>query len=95
MRLGETSKAVEQFQQVVRLAPEEDSVHYHLANAYRRLGRPEEANAEMARFEQLTKKKSERTLEAARQEIEPARAAQEKAAEPPPSFDPSREPVHE
>lgn len=93
-RTGETEKAVDQFRRVVRLAPEEDSVHYHLANAYRRLGRSEEAKAELARFEELARKKSERKLEAARQLIELSREAQEAAAEPEPGFSPAREPSH-
>jgi Flp pilus assembly protein TadD len=44
---GETQKAIEQFRRVVRLASEEPSVHYHLANAYRNLGRTDEARAEI------------------------------------------------
>lgn len=91
LRLGETDKAIPQFQQVERLAPEEDSVHYHLASAYRKLGRPKDADAEMARFQELAKKKSAITNAAARREIEMTREAQE---DPEPGFDPSRNPVH-
>ncbi len=92
-RLGETEKAVEQFRRVVQLAPEEDSVHYHLARAYRRLGRPQEAEAEMARFETLAGRKSERTREAARRLIEMSRAAQESSEEPEAGFSPTRDPT--
>ncbi len=91
LRLGEDEKAVQQFEQVERLAPEEDSVHYHLSNAYRRLGRPKEANAEMARFQQLAKEKAEITHAAAARQIQMTRDAQE---DPPPDFDPARDPVH-
>ncbi len=94
-RAGETEKAVEQFQRVVRLAPEEDSVHYHLAKAYRLLGRAEEAKMEMARFEDLAKKKSEHTREMARQLVEMSRAIQESEQEPDPGFSPSRDPDHQ
>ncbi len=93
-RTGDIEKAVERFQRVVRLAPEEDSVHLHLASAYRHSGRPEEAKAELARFEELAKKKSERTREMARLLIEMTRAAQETVEEPEPSFSPGREPTH-
>ncbi len=91
LRQGETEKAVQQFEQVERLAPEEDSVHYHLANAYRKLGRLKEADAELAKFQQLAKEKSAITHAAARRQIEMTRDAQ---ADPPPDFDPSRNPVH-
>ena len=91
LRLGEAEKAVQQFEQVERLAPEEDSVHYHLANAYRKLGRSKEADIEMARFQELAKKKSDITTAAAHRQIEMTRRSQE---DPQPDFDPSRNPVH-
>ncbi len=91
LRLGEAEKAVQQFEQVERLAPEEDSVHYHLANAYRKLGRSKEADTEMARFQELAKKKSDITKAAAHRQIEMTRRSQE---DPQPDFDPSRNPVH-
>ena len=93
-RTAETEKAVEQFQRVVRLAPEEDSVHYHLAKAYRLLGRDEQARAEAARFQELAKKKSERKREMARQLIELGRATQGPPDEPEPGFSPSQDPAH-
>jgi tetratricopeptide (TPR) repeat protein len=93
-RAGETEKAVEQFQRVVRLAPEEDSVHYHLAKAYRLLGRAEEARMETARFEELAKKQSERKREMARQLIDMGRTIHDAEQEPDPGFDPSRDPAH-
>jgi tetratricopeptide (TPR) repeat protein len=94
-RVGETEKAVEQFQRVVRLAPEEDSVHYHLAKAYRLLDRTAEAQAETARFEELAMKKSERKREMARHLIELGRTIQEAGQEPDPGFSPSRDPAHQ
>jgi len=94
-RAGETEKAVEQFQRVVRLAPEEDSVHYHLAKAYRLLGRNEEARIETVRFEELAKKQSERRREMARQLIDMGRIIHEADQEPDPGFSPSRDPAHQ
>jgi tetratricopeptide (TPR) repeat protein len=91
LRLGEPEKAVQQFEQVERLAPEEDSVHYHLASAYRKLGRSKDADTEMAKFQELAKKKSEITNAAARRQIELTRHSEE---DPQPDFDPSRSPVH-
>jgi tetratricopeptide (TPR) repeat protein len=93
-RLGETERAVEQFRRAVRLAPEEDSVHYHLSRAYRLLGRNEEAKVEMAKFEELAKKKSERTREQARQLIELTREEQRAEGILEPGFDPSQDPTH-
>jgi len=94
-RVGETEKAVEQFQRVVRLAPEEDSVHYHLAKAYRLLGRVEQAQAETVRFQELAMKKSERKRDMARQLIDIGRTIQEAEQEPDPGFSPSRNPTHQ
>jgi tetratricopeptide (TPR) repeat protein len=93
-RLGETERAVQQFQRVVQLAPEEDSVYYHLFRAYRLLGRNEDAKVEMARFEELAKKKSERTREQARQLIELTREEQRAEGILEPGFDPSQDPTH-
>ena len=90
-RLGKPEQAVQQFEQVERLAPEEDSVHYHLASAYRKLGRSKDADTEMTRFQELAKKKSEITSAAARRQIEMTRDSNQ---EPQPNFDPSRNPVH-
>jgi len=94
LRLGEVNPAIEQLRQVERLAPEEDSVHYHLAAAYRRLGRQAEADAELARFKTLSKEKSQRINDAARQEIELSAGPETVPQEPAPGFDPAREPVH-
>lgn len=93
-RLGETAKAVEQFQRVVKLAPDEDSVHYHLWRAYRLMGRDHEAQAERSRFEEMAKKKDERTQEMARRDIEMTRSVETPPEEPEPGFTPSRDPIH-
>jgi cytochrome c-type biogenesis protein CcmH/NrfG len=85
---------VDQFQRVVRLAPEEDTVHYLLAQAYRQQGRQGEAKAELARFEEMAKKKSEQRKEAARQLVESTGEAQQPQPELEPGFSPSRNPVH-
>jgi tetratricopeptide (TPR) repeat protein len=91
LRLEQPEKAVEQFRKVESLAPEEDSVHYHLASAYRKLGRSKEADEELARFQELAKRKSDITNAAARRQIQITRDSQE---EPAPNFDPSRTPTH-
>jgi Flp pilus assembly protein TadD len=93
-RLGETEKAIEQFRRVVELAPEEDSVHDHLARAYRLLGHDEEARIGMAKFDELAKKKSQRTQEQARQLIQLTREDRKTEKGPEPGFDPSRDPTH-
>ena len=93
--LGETEKAIGQFQRVVRLAPEEYSVHYHLFKAYRRLGRAEEASKELARFQEMAKKKSEETYETARRLMNLGPAEADAGKDPEPGFSPQRDPVHE
>lgn len=74
--LGHTSEAVVKFRKAERLDPNEDSVHYLLANAYRRLGQLKESEKEMARFKELAKLKSERTKEEASELIELTRFAE-------------------
>lgn len=74
--LGHTSEAVVKFRKAERLDPNEDSVHYLLANAYRRLGQLKESEKEMARFKELAKVKSERTKEEASELIELTRFAE-------------------
>jgi len=89
---GETEKALEQFEWVVKLAPEEDSVHYQLANLYRRMGRDHEARVEMRRFQELARRKSEQRERQAEEVIEMG-AAGEAPANLEPGFSPSREPA--
>ena len=50
---GEWEKAMEQFRMVIRLSPEEATVHYRMALVYRRLGNREEEKNEMALFRKL------------------------------------------
>ena len=91
---GETEKAIPQFQRVVELAPEEDSVHYLLATAYRKLGREKEASEEIARFEDLAKKKSDRRWQMARETIERGRKLQEQPPDIEPGFSSARTVEH-
>jgi len=91
---GETEKAIPQFQRVVELAPEEDSVHYLLATAYRKLGREKEASEEIARFENLAKKKSDRRMQMAQEIIERGRKLQEQVPDIEPGFSPARTVEH-
>jgi tetratricopeptide (TPR) repeat protein len=94
-RQGDHAKAIEQFQNVVRLAPEEHTVHYHLFKAYRQLGRAAEARQELARFQEMARKKSEKMQETARQQLNVERIEQGMAPEPEPGFAPERDPVHQ
>ncbi|HXX24712.1 MAG TPA: tetratricopeptide repeat protein [Terriglobia bacterium] len=94
LRTGETEKSIEQFQRVVKLAPEEDSVHYLLANAYRKLGRQAESIAEMDRFQQMARMTSAQHEATAR---ELATSFSQKEGEPldlEPGFSSSRYPIH-
>ena len=93
-RTGDTKKAITQFRRVVELAPEEDTVHYLLAAAYRRLGQMDKSKEEMERFQELAAKKSERRMESARQLIELGREEQDAEGQLEPGFSPAREPVH-
>lgn len=92
LRTGETEKALEQFQRVVKLAPEEDTVHYLLANAYRKLGRQADSGAEMDKFQQLARTKSAQHEAAARELAGSGVPGEPVDLEP--GFSPSRQPVH-
>lgn len=48
--------AIQQYRRAAQLDPEESSVHFHLANAFRRLGRTQEADAETRIVQQMTEK---------------------------------------
>jgi tetratricopeptide (TPR) repeat protein len=94
LRTGETDKAVEQFQRVVKLAPEEDTVHYLLADAYRKLGRKGEAEVELARFQQLARTKSAHRDAMARELATSRPQSADESLDLEPGFSPSRHPVH-
>ena len=94
LKTGDLKDAVSEFYRVVQLAPEEDSVHYLLATAYRRLGREEEAKEETARFEALAKIKSDRRMQLAREIVERGRKAQESVPDIEPGFSSGRSPQH-
>jgi len=94
LRTGETEKAIGEFQRVVKLAPEEDTVHYLLASAYRNLGRQAESEAELSRFQQMARLKSAQREATAR---ELAISPPQKEGEPldlEPGFSGSRYPIH-
>jgi tetratricopeptide (TPR) repeat protein len=95
LRTGETEKAVEEFHRVVRLAPEEDTVHYLLANAYRKLGHKAEADRECVRFQELARVKSAQREALARELVTSSdREGKGESLDPEPGFSPSRQPVH-
>jgi len=52
-RLGRHAEAVEHLQRAITLFPEFGAAHYALARAYRALGRPDEAEAALARHAQF------------------------------------------
>jgi tetratricopeptide (TPR) repeat protein len=94
-RLGEPAKAIDQFHMVARLAPEEHTVHYHLFKAYKQLGRSADAKQELARFQEMARKKTEAVQETARQLLNVERIEQGIEPEPDPGFAPERDPVHQ
>jgi len=53
---NELEKAAKEYAKVAELDPEEDTVHYRLSQIYKKLGRIEEAQAELKIFETLAKK---------------------------------------
>ena len=50
---GQPAKASTSLQEAVRIEPENEVAHYRLAQAYRKLGRSQEAGEEMALFKKL------------------------------------------
>jgi len=62
-RNGNTQGAIKQYLQAEQLEPQHAPTHYRLAIAYRQLGRTDRADAEMARFEELSKKELSRTAD--------------------------------
>lgn len=94
LRTGETEKAIEQFHRVVELAPEEDTVHYLLANAYRKLGRQAESQAEVDKFQELARAKSAQRDASARELVTSATQSQDQSIDIEPGFSRSREPAH-
>jgi tetratricopeptide (TPR) repeat protein len=56
LELGETAKAIEQLEAGVRLAPDAPSLHFTLARAYQKAGRPLDAQKERAEFNNLQRR---------------------------------------
>jgi Flp pilus assembly protein TadD len=94
LRTGATEASIAQFHRVVQLAPEEDSVHYLLATAYRKLGREQEASKELGPFEALAKTKSNRRMKAVHELIELNGKSQELPTDLEPGFSPTCTPEH-
>lgn len=51
--MGQSGEAVPHLLEAIRLDPENDVAHYRLAQAYRKLGRSQDANREQAAFQKL------------------------------------------
>jgi tetratricopeptide (TPR) repeat protein len=94
LRTGETEKAIEQFHKVVKLSPEEDTVHYLLANACRKLGRQAEAEAEMGKFQQLARRKSAQRDSMAQDLVRTDRQGTGESLDLDAGFSRSRQPIH-
>ena len=58
---GQPEEAINYLNKVVRLDPDESSVHYLLAQAYRKLRKPDEVRAELNTFQKLREQESERS----------------------------------
>ena len=59
LSLGRNQEAIERFKVVRDADPQDDSIHYILAGAYKKAGQTAEANAELKIFGQLRQKKAE------------------------------------
>lgn len=75
---GRVSEAVAPLEAAVKLQPENPVAHYQLSFAYRRSGRPQEADKELAAYRQANDKARQGT-----QVIRSALMGQEQKAEPP------------
>ena len=58
---GQPDQAIDYLKKVQQLSPDESSVHYLLAQAYRKLGKPGEVKAELEIFQKLRKQESDRS----------------------------------
>ena len=57
LKRGDNERALETLERAVAVSPEYFEAYYHLAQAYRRLGRPDDARNAVARYEELKRKK--------------------------------------
>lgn len=64
---GKTKESLSELETAVRLGPDNAEAHFHLATAYRKLGRKEDAEREMAAYVSIKKKWLEFTDSAERQ----------------------------
>jgi tetratricopeptide (TPR) repeat protein len=55
-RLGHLEDAIREFETIVQFEPDHPSAHYQLSRLYRQLGRTAEANAELAKHQQILAK---------------------------------------
>jgi tetratricopeptide (TPR) repeat protein len=74
--LDRNDDAVRELKAAEQTTPEEPSLHFHLAQAYRALGKSQEARAEMAIFSKLEEQARAAVAERARQVIENKKAPQ-------------------
>jgi tetratricopeptide (TPR) repeat protein len=59
LKRGETALAIENLERAVALDPELFEAHYHLAQAYRRAGREDDARRSIARYSELKRRQRE------------------------------------
>jgi tetratricopeptide (TPR) repeat protein len=56
---GDIAKAISDYQQAIAATPELEQAHYRLAQAYRQVGEPSKAHAELQLYEQISKEKEQ------------------------------------
>jgi tetratricopeptide (TPR) repeat protein len=79
---GRNAEAIERLIAVAKADPEDESVHYLLAGAYKKIGKPEAAEAELKIFTRLRAEKSRQRQEYLRQRISPGPASEAQQASP-------------
>jgi tetratricopeptide (TPR) repeat protein len=67
VQLKEYEKALEHFKRIAEAEPEDDAIHFLLANVYRKQGRTEEEKSEQNLFQELNRKKLERAQQRVQQ----------------------------
>jgi Flp pilus assembly protein TadD len=74
LALGEADEALVDLKKVSMIRPDEPSVHYQLARAYRKLGLRQEAQAEDTTFQTMQRQASEETQQRAQEHLNPAQS---------------------